>query len=510
MIMGLFSAKSSHPLADARELKKVLEGLLTMTAAAGLDETRIWLESLETAEDLKPDERLAIILQLDEATMPHARRHGREFLSDTPLGRSEEYRLWNANHNYWKQLVSTYEACLQSIRASGKWPKSLEAQQALAYARILMAYASVIKWAMFRHGPIDGNYWQGAGAVYLAAQAAKLQGKTVLPYPHGRETSVGLEYLQLLMLHSSSANKLMPVKVEIAERLVAYLVPDLVFTDQVDPANVYWVDISKPLPPTRLAKLPELTPTLRFLRPGAAMGKIAAIKAAIEKDGVVPPDLQLGGQYPADMVLSVLDHLSLNWQDAPPMRSHQRRQIKSKLAVIHGLATIHDRLTIGRSYFDDTPADEEWLVDDLSMGGMGAQSPFSTNDWIRIGALIAMQPEGGDNWLIGMVRRYQRGEKRGAAGIQTLGKAPRAIVADGRGLATSLLLLNLTALPVAGQAMSVDGVMASDDFEPGIALQALVDNQKLRIIPQSLVERGPDFIIVRFQIEAIPAGALAS
>ena len=240
------------------------------------------------------------------------------------------------------------------------------------------------------------------------------------------------------------------------------------------------------------------------------MGKIAAIKAAIEKDGVVPPDLQLGGQYPADMVLSVLDHLSLNWQDAPPMRSHQRRQIKSKLAVIHGLATIHDRLTIGRSYFDDTPADEEWLVDDLSMGGMGAQSPFSTNDWIRIGALIAMQPEGGDNWLIGMVRRYQRGEKRGAAGIQTLGKAPRAIVADGRGLATSLLLLNLTALPVAGQAMSVDGVMASDDFEPGIALQALVDNQKLRIIPQSLVERGPDFIIVRFQIEAIPAGALAS
>ncbi len=503
MIMSLFSAKSSHPLADSKELKKVLGGLATMTAAAGLDETRIWLESLETAEDLKPEQRLEIVLQLDEATMPHARRHGREFLSDTPLGRSEEYRLWNSNHHYWKQLVSTYEACMQSIRAAGKWPKSLESQQALAIARMLMAHAAVIKWSMFRHGPIDGTYWLGAGALYLAAQSARLQAKTVLPYPHSRETSVEQEYLQLLMLHSSSPNKLMPVKVEIAERLVAYLVNDLVFTDQVDSANVYWVDISKPLPPTRLAKLPELTPTLRFLRPGAAMGKIAAIKAEIEKEGVIPADLQLGGQYPVDMVLSVLDHLALNWQDTPPMRSHQRRQIKSKLTVIHGLATIHDRLTIGRSYFDDTPPDEEWLVDDLSLGGMGAQSPFSTNDWIRIGTLIAMQPEGGDNWLIGMIRRYQRGETRGAVGIQTLGKAPRALVADGRGLATSLLLLNLTALPSPGQALSTDGVMASDDFEPGIALQALVDNQKLRIIPQSLIERGPDFIIVQFQIEAV-------
>jgi hypothetical protein len=359
---------------------------------------------------------------------------------------------------------------------------------------------------------MDAGFWLGVGQVYLAALAAKTERKPLPIYPNGKESTVEREYLQVLMLHSSSINGLMPLEVELAERLVAYLVPQLIFTNQVHPANVYWVDPAKALPPTRLARPPEITPTLRFLRPDAALEKIAEIRERIAKGGAVPVDLQLGGQYPPESVLSVLDHLSLNWQPKPPMRSHQRHMVKSRLSVIHGLATIHDRLTNGKSFFADSPDEEAWIAEDVSMGGMGAQVPLGVNDWIVIGALIAIQPDGGDNWLVGMVRRFSRGDGRGSVGIQTIGKTPRAVVADGNGLHTELVLLELPALPAADdeasgpfltEIITVDAVLAGSAFEAGVPLSVQVDDRSLRLRPQRVIERGTDFVIARFQVELL-------
>lgn len=429
------------------------------------------------------------------------------------LSRSEEYRLWSCNYTYWTQLVAAYEYCLNRHPPGDKALKPVEPLLPLLYLRLLQAYAAGIKWAQFRYGPAEGGFWQGAGRVYLSALAAKIERKPLAMYASGKDTTVEQEYLLTLMLHSSSVNKLLPLEVEIAERLVAYLVPQLVFTDQVNPANVYWVDASKPLPPTRLARIPEMTPTLRFLRPGAALDKIAEIRERIVKSGAVPADLQLGGQYPSETVLSVLDHLSLNWQPKPPMRSHQRHQVKSRLSVIHGFATIHDRLANGKSFFADGSEEEAWIAEDVSVGGMGAQVPLGVNEWIRIGALIGVQPEGGENWLIGMIRRFNRGDGRGAVGIQTIGKAPHAVVADSNGLKTDMLLLDLPSLPASGatpasdqvltEAICVDGVLASSAYEAGIAMTVFVEGRFLRLRPQSLLERGPDFAIVHFQIDVM-------
>lgn len=508
--MALFSSKSSHPLADGKEMKRVLEVLHGLEAAAALDETKAWLESLVNAEDMKAEQCLELIFLLDEATLPHGRRLGRDYLTAPRLSRSEEYRLWSCNYTYWAQLIAAYEHCLNRYTPGDKNSKPIEPLLPLLYLRLIPAYSAGIKWAQFRYGPAEGRFWQAAGRVYLAALAARIDRKPLQMYPNGKESTVEQEYLQTLMLHSSSVNKLMPLEVEIAERLIAYLVPQLVFTDQVDPGNVYWVDAAKPLPPTRLARIPEMTPTLRFLRPAAALGKIAEIRSRIEQAGAVPADLQLGGQYPADTVLSVLDHLALNWQPKPPMRSHQRHQVKSRLSVIHGLATIFDRLAHGKSVFADEAEEEAWIAEDVSVGGMGAQVPLGVNDWIRIGALVGVQPEGGDNWLIGMIRRFNRGEGRGAVGIQTIGKAPRAVVADSSGLQTEVLLLDLPPLPQPGAtqqlvaaAVTVDVVLASLAYEAGVAMNIEVDRRALILRPLSLLERGPDFSIVRFQIEII-------
>ncbi len=511
--MALFSSKSAHPLADGKELRRVLDALAGMDAVAALEETKAWLESLAHAEDLKTEQCLELVLRLDEATLAHARRLGRDYLTAPRLSRSEEYRLWNCNYSYWTQLVAAYEYCLDRHPPGDKRLKSLEPLLPLLYVRMILAYAAGIKWAQFRYGPAEVRFWLGAGRVYLAALAAKIERKPLLVYPNGKESTVEQEYLQTLMLHSSSVNKLLPLEVEIAERLVAYLVPQLVFTSEVNAANVYWIDASKPLPPTRLARIPEMTPTLRFLRPGAALDKLAAIRDVIVRSGKVPVDLQLGGQYTPAIVLPVLDHLALNWQPKPPMRSHQRHQVKSRLSVIHGFATIHDRLANGKSFFADGSEEEAWIVDDVSVGGMGAQVPLGVNEWIRIGALIGIQPAGGDNWLVGMIRRFNRGDGRGAVGIQTIGKSPQAVVADSGGLNTELVLLDLPPLPQsqpdAGidallvESITVDGVLASSAYESNIVMRVFVEGRMLNLKPHSLIERGVDFAIVRFHVEIV-------
>lgn len=508
--MGWFSSKSSHPLADSVELKRVLEALPGLEPAAALDETRTWLESLIHAEDMKLEQCLDLVLRLDEATLGHARRFGRDYLTTQELARSEEYRLWNGSHSYWAQLVAAYEYCL-ARQASADKQKVNPLLLLLLQIRLLRAYAASIKWAQFRHTQNVGYYWQGAGRIYLAAQAVGEAGKRIAVYSNTPESSVEQEYLLLLMLHASSLSNLLPLEVELAERLVAYLAPQLIFTDQMDPANVYWVDAAKPQPPSRIIRQPEMAPSVRFLRPGTALDKIAEIRTRITKSSAVPADLQLGGQFAPQVVLPVLDHLAQNWQSQLPQRSHQRHQVRSRLSVINGFSAIHAQLAQNVATAD-LPASDTWIAEDVSLGGMGAEVPLGAKEWVRIGALVGVQPEGGDNWLVGLIRRFSRSEGGGSVGIQTIGKTPQAVVADCGSLPTNLILLEMPVLPPAEvmasgkllvEMITVDALLECSSFEAGIPMTCLVTGRALRLRPQEVLERAADFVIARFQVDVL-------
>jgi hypothetical protein len=241
-------------------------------------------------------------------------------------------------------------------------------------------------------------------------------------------------------------DKLQPLGIEIAERLISYFMPYFSLIREVRPENVYWVDAAKPLPPTRLAQLPEVTPTLRFFNGTRAVDAVAVTMEQIRKEHRVPPGINLGGQYDPETVIPVLEHLALCWAPKPPMRNTARHRINSPLKVVNGLAAVHRKLAGNSSAADGV---ESWVIDDVSLGGLGAQVASNRNDWIHIGALVGMLPEGGDNWLLGIVRRYVRtGAQSGhSVGIETdVESTPRAVLADAGGL--------LDRGPVAGRARS--------------------------------------------------------
>src|SRR3989442_13765698 len=140
--------------------------------------------------------------------------------------------------------------------------------------------------------------------------------------------------------------------------------------------------------------------------------------------GELPSRFALVGNYESEVVLDVLDHLALHWSPKPPERRAQRHRVKSRLTVTYGFDGVHAALDpTGEVQFDPSKV-ESWIVENVSAGGFGASVPQIKGDWLKIGCLLGLQPEGGSNWVVGGIRRFQReSAQQGTVGIQTLGRA---------------------------------------------------------------------------------------
>ena len=490
-MLGIFSAKSGHPLADAKEARRVLNELSARDAAPALDEVAGWLEPGAADETLKLSDRLALVSQLDEAAQTHARKLGRDYLTSPRLGRQQEYKLWQANHDFWAQLGSAYDSCLARYRAQEKGSEAIKSDVPLLIVRMLRAYSGQLKWDQFRYGPINAELWQRMGRAYLFAEQGKFSRQAVTLYPNvPGESMVEQEYLKALVFQASSMDSLLPLEIEVAERFIAHFLPQFVFTAEVRPDNVYWVDADKPAPPKRLAVLPQVAPGLRFFSAGAALAKLEAILRQVER-GEVPAEVNLGAQYSARIILPVLKHLVVYWAPKPPMRSHDRHRVKSRLTAVNGLAATHARLS-------DRGGEESeaWVVDDVSLGGMGAQVPLGANDWVRIGALLGMQAEGGSNWLVGVIRRFSRETPtQVSVGIETLSKAPQAIAGDLGGMDCNAILLDTLH---SGDTVRV--ILPSSAFEPAIPLVFAGRGGSARLDPIEQLESGVDFDLGLYRV----------
>jgi hypothetical protein len=494
-MLGYLFSRPDHPLADGKEAKRVFEALAGREPESAIDEATALLESLAHAEGFKPEQRLSLILQLDETALVPVRRLGREYVASR-MTRVQEKRLWQTGRDYWATLIAAYEGCLQRLDANEKGADAVKPLLGLLFARLLHAAGQRLKWEQYRYGPIDPELWRLTGRIYLAAAGQKLAGRKFALYAGGPETSPEAEYLKVLVFQATSMDNLLPIEIELAEHLITHFLPRFVFTAEVRPDNVYWVDAALAAPPARLARAPERTPTLRFFNSIPAVEAVEAVRQGVARSGRIPSEVNLGGQYPSETVLPVLEHLAMCWSPKPPMRSFARHRVKSRLTVIHGVAELHGQLLGGR----DCPDCETWVVDDVSQGGMGAKVPLgsgSAGDWVRIGTLVGLQPEGGGNWLAGMVRRFGReSETVGSVGIQTISKAPRAVVADAGGLRTDGILLDS---PQQGEFVRV--ALPADAWEAGISLLFPLDGARVRLFPEAVVENGPDVVIARYMVQ---------
>jgi hypothetical protein len=218
----------------------------------------------------------------------------------------------------------------------------------------------------------------------------------------------------------------------------------------------------------------------------------AAYALKVQAEKAIPASLNLGNNYPPSMVVDVLDHLASYWSPIPPQRSHVRHRVKSRMGVVSALAASFRCLAAK----GNAQAAESWLVEDVSQGGMRATAALAKDSRLAINTLLLMQPEGGSNWLLGVVRRFSRESETSASlGIETLTKQPRALCVDSGGIQTEVILID----PWETSAQ-VRVALPATAWEDNIAMTFSDEGKSVKLFPDGQVQCGPDYLIGRYRV----------
>ena len=504
MILNLFSSRPDHPLGDPKELKRVIAELPLDNSFRAVDEVYGWYESLMVSNDFRVDHLFDVVRQLDEAAQPFIRRFSRDYLNSPRLSKNEERRLSSMCYNYWGQVSILYARCGERAKQNpkDKGSEALKTSQPLLATRLMAARATQLKWVEYRYGPIGEDLWRGLGLQYLAAEEAGFATKQVQIYPSvSGTTNVTQQYLQALIVHSSSMDSLLPLEIELADRLIAHFLPGFVFTGTCSPDSVYWVDAARGTPPVRLARHPsQLSASLRFFSPGTAPQALNELIRSVER-GVVPPDLNLGGEYSARVLLPVLRHLATQWAAEPPQREVQRHMVKTRISVLQGFDDCFTVLAGDVARLGKERSAESWVVENVSLSGFGAGIEEQNADWVKIGALLCMQPEGGENWVLGVVRRYNKAsDTQASVGIKALSKRAKSVElwprASGVSATGAIPGIWLREGEVKGETRLV---LPSLTFDLRESLEFISEDKRYLLTPIDLEESGSNYEIGRYR-----------
>lgn len=498
-MLNLFRGSApDHPLADPKEARRILGELPAHDPLKALEELAHWHESVSTAEGFRCDTRIELLFMIDEAAQGRMRRLARDYLAGARASRFQENVLWTRAQAYWRECALAYGRAIDGVLRNAKGAGAAAPRLPLLVVRALRALGQQLKWLHLRYAPVEPSLWRLLNNVYAFAEArgiAEAPVPAVYPGVPGA-SSPRQEFLRVLVLSVSSPDSFTPVEVEWAERIISEFVSSIGFGAGPSPSLTHWTDLAQPMAPQRLAKAPAPVPSVRYFGGANAAAWLQTLVQRIEVSGHVPESLGLPSEADTRSVVELLRRLQLYWSPAAPARKHPRHAVKSRLSIVHGFDAVVGAVAgIASLDFHKHPA-ESWVVENVSGGGFGARAPQSREEWLRIGALLALQPEGGTNWLVGLVRRVSRvggGEAR--VGIQTLSRAPELARFSIRGADEPGVLLPASDLPL-GEAMVA---IRSGVFVPGQSLESQRGGRNYVYLPQAVVEHGEDYDLIRFR-----------
>ena len=487
--------KPIHPMADAREARKTLDAIPAGDPFKAIEELIHWFESVGAPEGFKPEHRAQLVQMIDEAAQVHLRKLQRDYLSTPRLSKFQENRLWSAIHGYWRQSALALAACIDLSISGQKGVDRLENGLPLLAMRALRALAAQVKWQYIRYGPCENSIWGIVARIFTLAENRKFARTRATVYPGvPGESSPEQEFLKVVMFPASSPNSLLPVEIELVDRLIAHFSASFSLTIEPQSDVAYWIDLAASQPPQRLGRPQQQVPTLRFFAAGKAMQELEQLIRVVKSTNALPSSVALGGVYEPEVVLDVLQHLSLYWSPTLPQRKAPRHKVKSGLSVTHGFDGVLSALDPSEL---DASGIESWIVENVSAGGFGAGVPQIKGEWLGIGSLIGLRPDGGDNWVIGVIRRFSRGTpQQGMVGIQTLARSalPMEIkVRSGTGSDTGIgILLDPSDDGAEVHVLLRPGVLAS-----GQNLEIERSGKLFLLMPAGVAERGDDYEVIR-------------
>jgi hypothetical protein len=502
-MLGIFSKKSDHPLADIKTAQQVLEEIPKNDAMNVVQELTGWIESIvELADDFRLDHEFAVLRMFDEAAQPYVRKLLRDYFTLQPLSKFQENRLWTVLTNFYTQSELVHHDVLTRFSNGGRGTSGIRPELAsLLGARGIAALTGRLKLAVAHYALVESVLWQHLSEFYGHAEKHGYQNDAVALYAGvPGSTSVKQEFAALMTWYGVSAGVLSPLQEHITERLIAFAGERLTVYDKYYANGLFMFDLSQPTPPMRMASDSTLHPSLRFIVVGDALTKLNGLIRTLEK-GIVPDDVGFyGANYEAELVREVLRRLVESLTQPLPTRRNPRRKINVNLKVANGFFEMLEHADVGLNFFNPD-AGEIWEVEDISVTGFRSVVPLARASGVKIGSLIGSKPENIQNWGAGIVRRLSRDENNNLhIGVEVLSSQIVGVSLVDQGHSADeggqlALYLNRSG-DSSGEAWLL---MRPDAFSMNRSLNMELDGKGYLLLPLSLVESGDDYDFARYR-----------
>lgn len=430
----LSTTSLSYVFTGEKPLRAAIDELGRLEPAHALKEAAQWIESLLANSSLSEPARLRALFAVDQAVHRQARACIELYLSAVGVGSAARHSLWKCAHAHWSLVFDAYGESLVTLAAHGGRMPGAEDDASLLVelsARAIRAGSQCAKWDAFRHGPITEAVWARLNLAYRLAAAQRVTRNPLrLRADRATETTVEREYLRAFAFHSLGVDQLDAYRLELASRLIQYVLPYLELTEVPDAASLQWIDVSSTLPPARLVRTPDNTGSQRFFSGTVAAQPLQDMLEMVVA-GEVPAPLVAAGEAESGAasgkVASVLSHMIRSWSNEPPIRRNRRHAMAGRMMVVEGL------LQFARRLAGDVEATETrtWHVQDASLDGVGAEATLDDASGLLVGTLVGMHMPDGNCWRAGAVRRLWRTSgTAGRVGVELLSGMPAAASAD--------------------------------------------------------------------------------
>lgn len=511
MLSAIFGKKSDNPMADIKSAQALLEDLPKNDAFRSLAELTELVELLSEQTEFKLDHHFAVLRLFDEAAQPYVRKLVREYFTPFEINKFQENRLWLTLGNWSRQAAKAYFRLFTSFCSGERGSSAIKAQLPLLTARSVHTLMWQLKYICAHYDVVDNSAWSNLAQLYRHAEQLEYLDMPVSLYPGMvGNTTVKQEAGALMVWYDSGLSALSPLYIHLAERIVAHFRSTIDIHDEINQHSRLSFDLSRPAEPTRINMGATTHPAMRFVGIPAMQARLEDLMKVLKKN-IVPDNINLGGNYEAEVVQNAAQYL-LNYVIAPPVRRNKRRLADITLNVVDGFDGVVERVGAGLNFGEGMEQPSRWVTEEISAGGFSAVIPAKVNGSIGIGSLLGIQPDGLSHWGIAVVRRLLRDDAKNQlrVGAEILSNQIAGVVLNQNRVPGGAIENGQPALWLHARQNDATGeaqlLMRADTFSPGRSLQIELDGKNYLLISSGLQEKGLDFDLAKFRFAVQESG----
>ena len=482
-----------------------------------------------------------------------------QYVSNPRMSRPVQERIWQDVISIASVMLSAYRRFIQ-MESEHADELAIDKALPLISGRCLRYLAIEAKWHYFRMESPNSKVWSRAHQLYRLAEVKGFESDPITLYAGNSflPTTCADEYLQLLLLETVNSGTLLPRQIDLVDQWLNKWTQSLALDRQYNAdKHLFVVNLTEPEGVSRCSE--EMVGDMcRYVSMQLVVGQITAAIKGLEQ-GESPAKLDLGAEARSPGSLELLRHLQNAWalqKGKAFKRASERRPARRLVDVIHGVSNLYvavklslDHRRVGESHREEVDYDElvdmklygfvssrtkekiaqstynalnhtvieteSWTVENESEGGFGAVLPSIENDWVRIGSLIGLRENVGEqsgDWQLGVVRRLTKvNSEQLYAGIQMLNYTSFAVKLEGLNKSKTVNL-SISGLPdLSGMTEKNGLLMIAEDKQPSLLLQTadyasdkivkLVGREKIVTVKfKDVKEKGVDWTWAQLEV----------